>query len=271
MNNLEIIESYLDNEEIVGLCRELDNHSNNIENKNYSVGYNNILAKYDLSLDDSTRVEFEVNKLLKTYYLNEKIIKAAFIKSHFSKSLDNILAIEFPVKNSRVDLAKFNGSSYAYEIKTDYDNFSRLQKQLDDYNQIFDYVYIILSKKNFLKNKWKLNAGLGIYSYSLDGSTIKFRKEITAAKNKKKDIYSLLSLLHIRELKFAFKKCPINVRKKEIIETIMVVYNEKYINSKVKSLIKMRYRQKWNNAFYNILNAPEIELEKLYKKNGSHY
>lgn len=271
MNNLEVIGNYLDDVEITELCRELDSSSYNTEDKDIPLEYNNILCKYDLCFDNVNNIEFEVNKLLKTHYQNEKVIKSAFIKSHFSKSIENILAIEFPIKSSRVDLAKFNGSSYAYEIKTDYDNFSRLQKQLDDYIQIFDFVYVILSKKKYTKNKDYFPNNIGVYSYTIKDSTIKFSKEQNAEKNVDKDMYGLLNLLHIKELKFAFKRCPKDQKKSMQITTILNLYSSKYINSKVKALIKMRYRKRWKEAYYMLEEIPDISLKQLYYKNGSRY
>ncbi|MDM6752243.1 sce7726 family protein, partial [Escherichia coli] len=50
---------------------------------------------------------------------------------------------ELPIKNSIVDVAVFNGTSTAYEIKTEYDSPKRLITQAPDYLDVFDKVYIV--------------------------------------------------------------------------------------------------------------------------------
>jgi hypothetical protein len=49
------------------------------------------------------------------------------------------LQVEFPVSNSIVDVAVFNGTSTAYEIKTEYDSERRLSTQPRDYLKVFDH------------------------------------------------------------------------------------------------------------------------------------
>jgi hypothetical protein len=49
------------------------------------------------------------------------------------------LQVEFPVSNSIVDVAVFNGTSTAYEIKTEYDSERRLSTQTRDYLKVFDH------------------------------------------------------------------------------------------------------------------------------------
>lgn len=53
------------------------------------------------------------------------------------------LAIELGVAGSIVDAAVFNGTSTAYEIKTEYDSHRRLSTQTPDYLRAFDRVYIV--------------------------------------------------------------------------------------------------------------------------------
>lgn len=53
--------------------------------------------------------------------------------------------IEVPVGASVLDVAIFNGTSTAYEIKTDLDSFARLDKQLNDYATCFEQVNVVTS------------------------------------------------------------------------------------------------------------------------------
>ncbi len=51
--------------------------------------------------------------------------------------------VELPITRSIVDVAVFNGTSTAYEIKTEFDSTRRLQTQTKDYLEVFDRVYVV--------------------------------------------------------------------------------------------------------------------------------
>ncbi len=263
MKIIESISRNLDPEDIQSLSKDLykqylsDSYSkrNQIEK---------VFHEYGVNIDDCLDYDVAINDLLKTYYLNEKIIKASFIKQHFAKSKQNVLAMELPVINSRIDLAKFNGHSFAYEIKTDYDSFNRLDSQLNDYSKIFDYVYVILSDSRCSASFKDIPLHIGIYTYYIHDSTIKFRKFRQAIRNTDKDFVNLLNLLYRDELVYAFARCPKNAKKSLQIDYVVNNYSSKYINSKVKELLKRRYSDKWYSTFNNVGNILEIDFQKIY-------
>lgn len=53
------------------------------------------------------------------------------------------MQLELPVGRSIVDVAVFNGTSTAYEIKTEFDSDKRLASQSPDYLRAFDRVYVV--------------------------------------------------------------------------------------------------------------------------------
>lgn len=55
------------------------------------------------------------------------------------------MATEFRAGNSKADLVIFNGTSTAYEIKSDRDNLSRLLSQIADYRKTFARNFVICS------------------------------------------------------------------------------------------------------------------------------
>lgn len=59
-----------------------------------------------------------VNDLIFNFYYCERVIKYHFIK-HLKNRIDHIVAFEMAIGDSRVDICRINGSSYAYEIKTE--------------------------------------------------------------------------------------------------------------------------------------------------------
>ena len=78
-------------------------------------------------------------QLIKEYrneYIFKNTIANKIIKGRHR--LSNVTYInEFRVVNSICDVAIFNGTSSAYEIKTELDNFDRLENQLADYKKGF--------------------------------------------------------------------------------------------------------------------------------------
>ncbi|MBA1734104.1 sce7726 family protein, partial [Escherichia coli] len=73
---------------------------------------------------------------LRLNYRNEYVYKTALVNKiifgkHSPKTSSS--SIELPIKNSIVDVAVFNGTSTAYEIKTEYDSPKRLITQAPDY------------------------------------------------------------------------------------------------------------------------------------------
>jgi hypothetical protein len=54
--------------------------------------------------------------------------------------------VEFPIGESRADVVAVNGQAHVYEIKTRYDDFSRLSAQLDEYYRAFSYVTLFVDE-----------------------------------------------------------------------------------------------------------------------------
>jgi len=91
----------------------------------------------------------KVYKTIETKYPNEYVIKNSFINHSLIneiKESNSVVYSEFRVGKSLVDLAMFNGTSKAFEIKSEFDTPNRLAGQLEDYRKIFNEVYIIAPK-----------------------------------------------------------------------------------------------------------------------------
>ena len=90
-------------------------------------------------------IRFIYNELRKRYR-NEYIYKNTFINDLLINKygIKNTIAInEFRVGNSIADIVMFNGTSKAFEIKTELDSNKRLSGQLSDYTKIFKSCYIV--------------------------------------------------------------------------------------------------------------------------------
>jgi hypothetical protein len=80
------------------------------------------------------------------------------------------LAIELPVDGSIVDGAVFNGTSTAYEIKTEFDSPVRLTTQTPAYLRAFDSVNLVTHPDLVAKYAEVLDTRVGIYALSVDNS-----------------------------------------------------------------------------------------------------
>ena len=88
------------------------------------------------------------------------------------------LAIELNVAGSIVDCAVFNGTSTAYEIKTEFDSPARLTTQTPAYLQAFDCVNLVTHPELVRKYQAVLDARVGIYSLNADNSLSQWRPAV---------------------------------------------------------------------------------------------
>ncbi|BCW61788.1 hypothetical protein StoSoilB22_07610 [Arthrobacter sp. StoSoilB22] len=77
------------------------------------------------------------------YYFKNKLVSKIVLGRHSVRTASALM--EVPSGRSIVDLVIFNGTSTAYEIKTDLDSFARLPAQLDDYSSRFEHVNVVTS------------------------------------------------------------------------------------------------------------------------------
>lgn len=87
---------------------------------------------------------------LKEEYCSEYFFKNSLFNQEFLKrySINTTTVFnEFKIGTSIADFVLLNGKARIYEIKTDFDGLEKLEKQLHDYKQFADEVYIVTSAK----------------------------------------------------------------------------------------------------------------------------
>lgn len=89
------------------------------------------------------------------------------------------LAIELGVAESIVDAAVFNGTSTAYEIKTEFDSHRRLCTQTPSYLKAFDRVYIVTHPDMTERYSSLVDERVGVLSLSPKGNL----KEVRSPKS----------------------------------------------------------------------------------------
>jgi len=97
-----------------------------------------------------SKIYDEIYTLLKKKYRNEYVYKNEIAKNIIRKShkFCNVSYVnEFKVNGCIADVAIFNDTSTAYEIKTELDSFERLDDQLSVYKDVFEFVYMVVPEK----------------------------------------------------------------------------------------------------------------------------
>lgn len=177
---------------------------NALELKSLSQIFTPTFFKRIVLMNDTSSLDYKIKKLTsnsvdKTYgeiisdiykqlecnYKSEYIFKnTLLIKNVLKKySLKNTVILnEFRIENSIADFVLLNGEIKLFEIKTDLDNFNKLEKQVLDYRKFANKIYVVISSKNLVKafNLFK-DSKIGIIEFT-NRNCIKVYKE---AKNDK--------------------------------------------------------------------------------------
>lgn len=151
--------------------------------------------------------------------INARHLKALLIDYLFS-SLDtsDIIGSEvmFGARKGIADLILLShGIITAYEIKAQNDDFRKIKIQLDDYNNTFDYVFLVTTEKHYLeaRNNIKKNNGIII-------------------------IYNDSSIKIIKP-----PKQNINLNKSDLLSTMTINYLERTYKIPKKNQLAYNYRE----------------------------
>lgn len=156
-------------------------------------GYNNGNSSEQLAID--FMLAFGANsRLISTQirnYIDSRRLLSGLLKSYF------IVKQEFWFMHSRADLAVFDGTSIGIEIKTERDNFNRLNRQLQDYKDFFEYVYIVVHEDaldSLLEHLREIDYTPGIIAYERKDNSIIIKEKRHSPGNEVDD-YSRLEAL----------------------------------------------------------------------------
>jgi hypothetical protein len=165
------------------------------------------IKRYDekwLEHHNSTYLDYlkHVYSVLADSYQNEYILKNEFLNTWLIKELgenNSQLFSEFRVGNAIADLAMFNGCSKIFEIKTEFDNDSRLNLQIQNYKKAFNQIYVIIPKsKLHIYTKQETSIGIITYDPKNDDSFFIHRD---ARANFEIEPSTIMSILHSGEYK----------------------------------------------------------------------
>lgn len=141
----------------------------------------------------------ELYQTLVKNYPNEYVVKNEYLNNTLIKEARTTRAVvynEFRLGKAIADLSIFNGASHAYEIKTELDNKSRLDQQINEYKKIFNKVTLIVPEEQ-LHNYESHDDDTGIITY--DSLNNKFHTVREAQYNINIEVDVLMEILHSKE------------------------------------------------------------------------
>lgn len=232
------------------------NKKNNKIKNVFSTSLNFTSTFYNFKLYSYFDLYEYIYSMLCNYYKCEYVYLNKFFINEIVKKHDNnhTVLTELYVDDSQADLVVINGTTTAYEIKTELDTLIRLPKQLEDYTKAFEMVYVVTNKyylksvRNILKDKFN---SVGIYLLDEDGGL----KLVRYSKSHKSKLN---------------KEVMFNVLNRKEFERI----DEDYYKAKAKFL-KMSVKSAhefYKNALFNrakdmnyIMNFPDSLKLAIYK------
>jgi hypothetical protein len=132
-------------------------------------GRSNRLARLARKLDlrgitYSAFFDYCFHRMVKHYraeYVYKNAIVSKILLGRHSLNTTRYFA-EFRVGKSRADVVLVNGTSTAYEIKTELDSMDRLDSQLSAYRQVFDQVFLVTHDAVAEKMALSIHESVGI-------------------------------------------------------------------------------------------------------------
>lgn len=133
------------------------------------------------------------------YIYKNTIINELLLKEYGTKS--TVVFNEFKVGNSVADLVLFNGTSKAFEIKTELDSMKRLENQLCHYTKLFRQCYIVIHE-SLLDKYIGVDSMIGIIVIKAQsGRNLKLEEIRPALQNENIDAHMLMRSIRTPEYK----------------------------------------------------------------------
>lgn len=153
------------------------------------------------------------------------------------------MLMEFRVGVCKADAVILNGSSTAYEIKTQYDNLKRLHSQIDAYRKVFGGVCVITTPGRTDEMLTILEKDIGVLMLSEKHKLVSIRKP-----------ESLINLVDPSSIFEVLRKCEYTKIVKELTGSIPDVPNSR-MYSECKAIFSEISPNNAHNAMVNVLSV----------------
>jgi hypothetical protein len=102
------------------------------------------------------------------YYFKAQVVSKVVFGRHSPRTANALL--ELPMGSSIADVVVVNGTTTVYEIKTDLDNFDRLDGQLDQYGTRAEYTNVVVSEGRAERATATLPSWVGVLAVRRNGA-----------------------------------------------------------------------------------------------------
>lgn len=210
-----------------------------------------LLNKIDLSMPLGKFFNIIFQFLLKNYrneYVYKNVIANKILLGRHSLNTSQMLT-EFRVGKNKADVVILNGSSTVYEIKSEYDSFTRLNKQIQSYLMAFEYINLITSPSQVELIKNHLPKTIGILSFTK-------KNTISIVREPKSNLSNI-------NLEFLFE----SLRREEYLKIVSEFYG------KLPDVPNTQIHQVSKQLYSNIplIDAHTLTILILKQRNTSNY
>jgi hypothetical protein len=228
--------------------------------------YNTI---FETNFDSSKDIRDTYNKIILKGFLNETVIKASFVEKYSFKQTPSstITVFELNTGSSRADICILNGKSMVFEIKTEYDSFTRLDGQLNDYKKAYEYLSLVIPKSKLNDAVKVVEDTVGIILYSTLNNKIIFETYREPIYNSFFNPQFQLNQLTKKQLQSITNDNQSS--KDEMIQTVTQLYSKDEINRFFIDLMKEKYRDRWVYLYENKNRIKPLDYQWFFKNNIS--
>jgi hypothetical protein len=197
----------------------------------------------------------EISSLLIGQFKGECTLKAKLVDRFRTQKVT--AAFEIKVGNSRADFLTINGDTRSFEIKSELDNFQKLPKQMGDYQQVFDYNYLLTDEKHLRKALRVLPPNYGLLV--LRGRRL--LEDRPALLNSQHDPEVQLKLFSKKELARSFQVSG------PTPDEILRNFTPLEINHRFKTMLKARYAKRWQFLMRHREQINPIDYQFFFQHN----
>lgn len=179
------------------------------------------------------------------------------LNKKYAKNHKTAIIPEFSLPNgaARIDIAVVNGIMHGYELKSDFDNLLRLQRQIEAYSLIFDKVTLVVGKKHLLDAIHFIPSWWGITIAKMTNNAISpiLLPIREPAINPEQDINYVVELLWKNEAKdILLNCCKINTEQllKKDLTNILI---DELDHQDLKSIIRKKLVQRFFNSAWRFV------------------
>lgn len=195
-------------------------------------------------------------------------LKVKFIKWLISNNEDIIIGNEvlFSENKCRADIVMLrNNKIYAYEIKSDSDNFVDFDEQILNYISTFNYTYLIITSKHQKQIEKFSKYNIGIYLYN-DNNFILLQKPTLSKQITKGNLLEFLKKTELLTLinKNGYSKCSVYTLRNIVEKSCSI----KKIQASCYNSLNERYSILYN-LFLNDIQKDNIMEEDLKSLTGN--